>query len=78
MYPEEPANTILREAATHLRELVEIAAKRVGVEDLPQISQRLRLPAHPTMRDLIGIQFEEPRHSPEWGAVIWARQHSTG
>jgi hypothetical protein len=27
------------------------------------------------MRDLIGIEFEEPRHTPEWGAVIWARQH---
>jgi hypothetical protein len=28
------------------------------------------------MRDLIGIDFEKPLHPPEWGAVIWARQHT--
>src|SRR4029077_14955690 len=32
MYPQEPANTILREAATHLRSMVEIASVRVGAE----------------------------------------------
>jgi hypothetical protein len=30
------------------------------------------------MRQLIGLEFEERRHSPEWGAVIWARQHFNG
>src|SRR5262249_41292871 len=33
MYPEEPARQILTEAAGHLRELVGIAAKRVGIDD---------------------------------------------
>src|SRR5262245_39474245 len=30
MYPQEPANTILMEAASHLRSMVDIASKRVG------------------------------------------------
>lgn len=73
-YPQEPANRILSEAASHLRSLVEVAAKRVGVEDCRK-SLSGSVATHPIMRSLIGMQFEEPRHSPEWGAVIWARQH---
>jgi N-acetylglucosamine kinase-like BadF-type ATPase len=77
MYPDEPAKRILTEAAAHLREFVEIAAKRVGLDDCRK-SLSGSVAGHRIMRDLIGIQFEEPRHSPEWGAVIWARQHSNG
>ena len=77
MYPDEPAKRILTEAAAHLREFVEIAAKRVGLDDCRK-SLSGSVAGHPIMRNLIGIQFEEPRHSPEWGAVIWARQHSNG
>src|SRR5215475_1348555 len=33
MYPDEPAKQILTDAAAHLRELVDIAAKRVGLDD---------------------------------------------
>jgi N-acetylglucosamine kinase-like BadF-type ATPase len=77
MYPDEPARQILTEAAAHLRQLVEIAEKRVGVDDCRK-SLSGSVAGHRIMRDLIGIQFEEPRHSPEWGAVIWARQHSNG
>ncbi|HLH32942.1 MAG TPA: BadF/BadG/BcrA/BcrD ATPase family protein, partial [Terriglobia bacterium] len=74
-YPAEPAKQILTEAAAHLRSLIEIAATRVGVEDCRK-SLSGSVASHPVMRNLIGITFEEPRHSPEWGAVIWARQHS--
>jgi glucosamine kinase len=77
MYPDDPAKRILTEAAAHLRELVEIAEKRVGVDNCRK-SLSGSVAAHRIIRDLIGIQFEEPRHSPEWGAVIWARQHSNG
>ena len=77
MYPAEPARQILTEAAGHLRSLVEIASKRTGVEDCRK-SLSGSVASHPTMRELIGLTFEEPRHSPEWGAVIWARQHFTG
>jgi N-acetylglucosamine kinase-like BadF-type ATPase len=73
-YPEEPAKSILTEAATHLRTMVEIACKRVGLEDCRK-SLSGSVASHPVMRELIGMSFEEPRHSPEWGAVIWARQH---
>ena len=75
-YPQEPARTILTAAASHLRTMVEIAAKRVGLEDCRR-SLSGSVAGHPIMRQLIGLNFEEPRHSPEWGAVIWARQHFT-
>jgi N-acetylglucosamine kinase-like BadF-type ATPase len=73
-YPNDPANRILSEAAGHLRSLVEIATKRVQVDDCRK-SLSGSVANHPIMRQLIGLTFEEPRHSPEWGAVIWARQH---
>jgi N-acetylglucosamine kinase-like BadF-type ATPase len=76
-YPAEPAKQILTEAAAHLRSLVEIASKRTGVEDCRK-SLSGSVACHPVMRELIGLTFEEPRHSPEWGAVIWARQHFNG
>jgi len=74
MYPAEPAKQILAEAAAHLRSLVEIATKRAGVEDCRKALSG-SVATHPAIRALIGLKFEEPRHSPEWGAVIWARQH---
>ena len=74
MYPAEPAKQILTEAAAHLRSLVEIASKRAGVEDCRKALSG-SVATHPAIRPLIGLKFEEPRHSPEWGAVIWARQH---
>jgi len=74
-YPEEPAGRILTEAAAHLRTQVQIAEKRVGIEDCRK-SLSGSVASHPVIRQLIGLQFEQPRHSPEWGAVIWARQHS--
>jgi N-acetylglucosamine kinase-like BadF-type ATPase len=77
MYPAEPAKQILTEAASHLRLLVEIASKRTGVEGCRK-SLSGSVASHPIMRELIGLEFEEPRHSAEWGAVIWARQHFPG
>jgi N-acetylglucosamine kinase-like BadF-type ATPase len=74
-YPAEPAKRILGEAASHLRSIVEIASRRTGIEDCRR-SLSGSVAGHPIMRELIGLTFEEPRHSPEWGAVIWARQHA--
>jgi N-acetylglucosamine kinase-like BadF-type ATPase len=74
IYPQEPANSILIQAASHLRTMVEIASKRVGLEDCRRSSSG-SVASHPIMRQLIGLNFEDPRHSPEWGAVIWACQH---
>lgn len=76
IYPNEPANRILSEAASHLRSMVEIANRRVGLDNCRR-SLSGSVASHPIMRQLIGLKFEEPRHSPEWGAVIWARQHFT-
>jgi len=76
-YPAEPAKQILTEAASHLRSLVHIACKRAGIENCRQ-SRSGSVANHPIMRELINLEFEEPRHSPEWGAVIWAQQHFNG
>ena len=72
MYPQEPSKSILTQAASHLRSMVEIASKRVGLDDWRR-SLSGSVAAHPVMRELMGLEFEQPRHSPEWGAVIWAR-----
>lgn len=77
LYPAAPSKQILTEAALHLRSLVEIASKRVGGSDCRK-SLSGSVASHPIMRELIGLEFEEPRHSAEWGAVIWARQHFNG
>lgn len=74
-YPEEPARQILTEAAFHLRSLVEIASNRAGGDCRRALSGSVA--SHPIMRELVGLKFEEPRHSPEWGAAIWARQHTS-
>ena len=76
IYPQEPSMRILTQAASHLRSMVETASKRVGLDDCRR-SLSGSVAAHPAMRELIGLEFEQPRHSPEWGAVIWARQHFT-
>jgi len=73
-YPAEPAKHILTDAAAHLRSFVEIACRRTGIENCRKSSSG-SVAAHPIMRQLIGMQFVAPLHSPEWGAVIWARQH---
>jgi glucosamine kinase len=77
VYPLEPAGSILTSAASHLRTMVDIASKRVGLDNCRK-SLSGSVASHPIMRQLIGMNFEEPRHSPEWGAVIWALQHSGG
>ena len=76
IYPQEPSRRILTQAASHLRSMVEIASKRFGLDDCRR-SLSGSVAAHSAMRELIGLEFEKPRHSPEWGAVIWARQHFT-
>lgn len=76
-YPSEPARQILADAAAHLRSFVEIACKRTGVQNCRKSSSG-SVANHRIMRELIGIQFEEPLHSPEWGAVMWARQRFNG
>jgi glucosamine kinase len=73
-YPDEPATQILTDAAFHLRSLVQIASIRTGTADCRR-SLSGSVASHPIMRELIGLTFDEPRHSAEWGAVIWARQH---
>ena len=59
---------------SHLRSLVEIASKRIGSPDCRK-SLSGSVASHPVVRELVGLKFEEPRHHPNRGAEIWARQH---
>ncbi|MBI4472030.1 MAG: hypothetical protein HY646_05140 [Acidobacteria bacterium] len=72
-YPREPVNRILAEAAGHLRSLVEQAESKIGIKNCRK-SVIGSVARHPIMRGLIGIQFDEPKRPPEWGAVILARE----
>jgi N-acetylglucosamine kinase-like BadF-type ATPase len=75
VYPAEPARQILTDAASHLRTLVEIGCKRTGVEQCRK-SVSGSVASHPVIQQLMGLKFEKPQHSPEWGAVIWARHQA--
>jgi N-acetylglucosamine kinase-like BadF-type ATPase len=71
-YPQEPAKRILQEAAAHLRSVTETALQRVGIPDCAK-SVTGSVGSHPTMQQLLGIQFTPPLHRPERGAILWAR-----
>jgi len=72
MWPEEPAAEIIRSAAKELRRLTETAVQRVGVANCSAAGS---IANHPAIRQLIGIPFADPLASPEWGAVLLARNH---
>jgi N-acetylglucosamine kinase-like BadF-type ATPase len=72
-WPAEPAAGILRAAAGHLKTLVETAVNRVGVTSC-RICLSGSVAMHPVMRNLIGLQFDEPKASPEQGAILLASQ----
>jgi N-acetylglucosamine kinase-like BadF-type ATPase len=72
-YPGEPAGRILTDAALHLRKLTDGILQVVNVQNCVK-SLAGSVARHPLMRNLIGIDFMEPQHPPEWGAVIWARE----
>ena len=71
-YPAQPAVRILNDAAAHLRSLVETASKRI---DLPGCKKSIigSVGANPLIQQLIGIPFSASTHSPEFGAILWAR-----
>ena len=71
-YPAEPAARILKDAAAHLRSLVETASKRI---DLPDCTKSVAgsIGTNPLMQRLIGLRFSAPIRSPEFGAILWAR-----
>jgi N-acetylglucosamine kinase-like BadF-type ATPase len=73
IYPAEPAARILQQAAGHLRTLTETGIRRTGLPDCPKFASG-SVAAHPVMRTLTGLDLQEPAHSPEWGAVFWARR----
>ena len=72
-YPNEPAKTILEEAAGHLRVMAQRAVMRMG-GDAPHTAATGGVATHPLMQDLIAIPFEPAIDTPERGAVLWARQ----
>jgi hypothetical protein len=58
----------------HLRNLAEAAIEQVAAGDYV-LAASGSVARQPLIRKLIGIDFEEPQHPPEWGAVLWAREN---
>jgi glucosamine kinase len=74
IYPLEPVKRILTEAALHLRTLVETVESRIGAPGCRK-SVVGSVARHPLIRGLIGLPLDEPKQSPEWGAILLAREH---
>jgi glucosamine kinase len=72
LWPSEPAAAILRSAASHLKSLTEAAVSRVQVGDC-RMSLSGSVATNPVMRQLIGLNFSEPKASAEYGAIALAR-----
>ena len=75
LYPAEPAARILKEAALHLYEIAHTAQGRINA---PKFKTSIvgAVGGNPLIQDLIGIPFTPPQHSPERGAILWARTAS--
>jgi N-acetylglucosamine kinase-like BadF-type ATPase len=71
MWPAEPAASILRAAAAHLKSLTETAVQRVAVQGC-RVSVSGSVATRPLIRQLIGVTFDEPKASPERGAILLA------
>jgi len=74
-YPGKPANRILNEAASQLRGIAEKTLGRVGQSNCRR-SIAGSIGCQPLMRQLIGMEFQEPAEPPERGAIIWARSQA--
>jgi N-acetylglucosamine kinase len=77
MYPSETASRILNEAAKHLNSMSKTAIALVGIPDCRR-SLVGSIGNQPLMKQLIrehgnNREFENPRHPPEHGAIVWAR-----
>ena len=74
-YPSEPAGRILKDAATHLRDLIDTAIRGVDAPNC-RASFAGSVGNNPVIQRLIGVSFITPAHPPEFGAILWAR-HAT-
>ena len=72
MWPDEPAASILRAAAAHLKLITETAVQRVGVSPYP-LSISGSVATSPIIRHLIGFTFDGAKAPPEKGAILLAR-----
>jgi len=77
MWPDEPAAEIIRTAAKHLKSLTETAVARIPVPHCPVCASG-SVATNKLIRQLIGIAFEQPMGSPEFGAVMLAKSASEG
>jgi N-acetylglucosamine kinase-like BadF-type ATPase len=73
--PNEPAASILEEAALNLRRLTQDAIARVGTPNC-RLSISGSIGNHPFIQRKMGISFRKPANTPERGAIIWARSQA--
>jgi glucosamine kinase len=72
-FPGEPAKRILSEAATHLKDLAELARHRANLGPLCPRSISGSLGLQPVIKQMIGLEFSPPISPPARGAILWAR-----
>jgi N-acetylglucosamine kinase-like BadF-type ATPase len=70
--PEEPGTGILKAGAEHLRHLVDRAMLRFGSANVPVVALG-GVASQPVVRNLIGLEFTEPKESTLRGAIRTAR-----
>jgi N-acetylglucosamine kinase-like BadF-type ATPase len=70
--PYEPLDRILRESAAQLRRLATLTCDQVDMANAP-LSFAGSIASHDRIQELIGLPFQSPRQTPEWGAILWAR-----
>jgi len=76
-FPGEPAKRILSEAATHLKDLAELARHRANLGPLCPRSISGSLGSQPLIKQMIGLEFSPPVSPPARGAILWARDRMT-
>lgn len=72
-FPAEPCARILRDAAVHLRSLVEDGTQQAGLTSNYRKAAVGSIGTHPRIQELIGLDFQTPVAPPERGAILWAR-----
>jgi N-acetylglucosamine kinase-like BadF-type ATPase len=73
LYPADPAKRIMDEAATHLRNLCELARERANLPPSCVRAISGSIGALPQVQQSIGLQFSPPDNPPAKGAILWAR-----
>jgi N-acetylglucosamine kinase-like BadF-type ATPase len=72
-HPAEPGKQILKEAATYLRHVTELARERAELPPTCLKSVSGSVATNSLVQELIGVAFSAAANPPAKGAILWAR-----